>query len=300
MHIFITGGTGLIGRALIPKLSEHTITVLSRSPEKHTDVLPNTVNFISHLHQIENFDEIDAVINLAGEPIIDKRWNPEQKAIISASRWNITQQLTEKIQDSKKPPKVFISGSAVGYYGDQGDTQIDESLIVESDKFTHTLCEQWEKLALAAESKKTRVCILRTGIVLSSDGGALKKMWLPYSLGLGGPIGEGKQFMPWIHIDDMVNGMLFLLDNTKAKGVFNFTSPHPVSNRTFSKTLAETLKRPHFLFTPSIALKFILGESSQLLTDSLKVIPKALEDAGFQFQFTELSSALNDIVNQKK
>ena len=157
------------------------------------------------------------------------------------------------------PPAVFIGGSAVGYYGNQDDRQIDESLEVESEAFSHTLCANWEKIAQRAASEKTRVCLLRTGVVLSKEGGALKKMTLPYSLGLGGPIGLGKQFFPWIHIDDMVGGILHLLQDKNAQGVFNFTAPHPVTNRTFSKTLAETLHRPHVLFTPSMILKFILG-----------------------------------------
>lgn len=295
MHIFITGGTGLIGSALIRALDDARITALTRDKEKAQKKLPKKVEFIQTLDDLPDFDDIDAVINLAGEPLLNKRWNEHQKGIISASRWGITEEIVTKIKQSKNPPTTFISGSAIGYYGDQGARLLDEAHEVSLTDFPHSLCDNWEKIALRAQSERTRVCILRTGIVLSKKGGALGKMYLPYSLGLGGPIGSGEQYFSWIHIDDMIAGILFLLENKKAQHIFNFTAPHPVTNKAFSRSLAKTLGRPHFLFTPKCALELTLGESSQLLLDSQRVIPHKLETAGFSFRYPEIDDALKNI-----
>lgn len=296
MHIFITGGTGLIGRALIHALGDHEITVLTRDLVKAKSRLPPHVQCIQSLDAFENFDKVHAIVNLAGEPIMDHRWTEHQKGIISASRWGITEELTTKIKHSSIPPHTFISGSAVGYYGDQGGTWLDEEHEVSLNDFPHSLCNNWEKIALRAQSEQTRVCIIRTGIVLSHQGGALAKMRLPYSLGLGGPIGNGKQYFPWIHIDDMVAGIIFLLNHRKAQGVFNFTAPETVTNKEFSHCLAKTLQRPHLLFTPKCMLKIALGESSQLLLDSQRVVPAKLQQFEFKFQYPHLQEALKNLL----
>ncbi|WMN87987.1 TIGR01777 family oxidoreductase [Vibrio parahaemolyticus] len=200
MKILLTGGTGFIGSELLKLLTTHHVVLLTRSPQKakqqlqHADV--GNIEYIDSLDQLADLNHIDAIINLAGEPIADKRWTQKQKDKICKSRWKITEQIVELIHASTKPPSVFISGSAVGYYGDQQEHPFDECLHVNSEAFTHLVCEKWEQIAKRAESEDTRVCLLRTGVVLGPNGGALAKMLLPYKLGLGGPLGNGKQYLP--------------------------------------------------------------------------------------------------------
>lgn len=299
MHILVTGGTGLIGRHLITKLISTSaepisISVLSRNAAKAKSRLPKMVNVIESLDQFDNFDDIDVVINLAGEPIADKRWTSEQKARICNSRWHVTQQLADKINASTQPPAVLISGSAIGYYGRQGDKPVTESHTDIHDEFTHEVCEKWEHIALGVSSK-TRVCVLRTGVVLSDDGGALSKMRLPFSLGLGGRIGNGKQYMSWIHINDMVAAILFLLEHKNCEGAYNLTAPTPVTNSEFVKAYAASLGRPAIFPMPALALKLLMGEAADLLLTGQRVVPKKLVDAGFQFTFIDIESAFADI-----
>ncbi len=225
-----------------------------------------------------------------------KRWSDAQKEAICQSRWKITEQLVSLIHASTEPPAVFISGSAVGYYGDQQSHPFDESLHVHQHNFPHHVCAKWEQIANRARTNTTRVCLLRTGIVLSPEGGALKKMLIPYKLGVGGPIGNGQQYMPWIHLLDMVRGILYLLETEHAHGEFNFCAPHPVPNKEFSQKLAKTLKRPHLFFTPKWALKLAMGESSTLLFDSVRAKPKKLTELGFRFSYSRLDPALKNLL----
>ncbi|MFC3396219.1 TIGR01777 family oxidoreductase [Brenneria rubrifaciens] len=300
MQLLITGGTGLIGRHLIQRLLllSHHVTVLTRDPERARRVLGDQVEYWSTLNNKTSLNGFNGVINLAGEPIADKRWTTQQKKRLSQSRWNITEQLAKLISASSEPPSVLISGSAVGYYGDQGSALVteDETPV---NEFTHHLCARWEALAQSAESDKTRVCLLRTGIVLSAEGGALAKMLSIFRLGLGGPMGSGKQYMSWIHIDDMVNGILYLLDNPILSGPFNMVSPYPVRNEQFSATLAQVLNRPGFLRAPAFAIKLLMGEASTLVLGGQRALPNRLEAAGFGFRFFELEETLKEIVTQK-
>lgn len=301
MNILITGSTGLIGRQLIDHLKGHNLILLSRNIVKAESALshlalPHT-DFISDLSQYNDFNNIDILINLAGEPIADKKWTQKQKKIITDSRCNLTQELTQLCLSSSTPPRCFISGSAIGYYGDNSNKNIDETSLSSSSDFAHQVCKKWEQYALKAQNEQTRVCILRTGVVLSPNGGALKKMLLPYQLGIGGPIGNGKQYMSWIHIDDMVNAILFLIEQEASQGVYNLTAPHPVTNRVFSQTLAKTLRRPHLLFTPTLIIKALLGEGSSLLTDSQRVRPTRLVHQGFKFRYSRLESALKHLLD---
>jgi uncharacterized protein (TIGR01777 family) len=243
-------------------------------------------------------DGFDGVINLAGEPIADKRWTKAQKARLCHSRWDITRQLAQLIRHSQTPPAVFLSGSAVGYYGDQGQALVTEDEPPHDD-FTHELCARWEALALEAESDKTRVCLMRTGVVLSAEGGALAKMLPVFRLGLGGPIGSGRQYLPWIHIDDMTNAILYLLDTPMLNGPFNMVSPYPVRNEKFSAMLANVLDRPGFMRTPGWALRILMGEAATLLLGGQRAIPQQLEKAGFGFRFFELEEALNDLLHPR-
>lgn len=300
MKIFITGATGLIGRELIKHLMTHEVVVLTRDIKHAKQALAHAntkLHFIDSLNQLNNLNDFDAVINLAGEPIADKRWSTAQKQKICHSRWELTEQLVALIHASTHPPQVFLSGSAVGYYGNQHEHPFDESLQVSCTKFSHHICAEWEAIAMRAKSSTTRVCLLRTGIVLSPAGGALKKMLPPYRLGLGGPIGKGAQYMPWIHITDMVRGIVFLLETEHAQGPFNLSAPHPVTNAEFSRTLAATLKRPHLLITPPFVITLMLGEASELLFDSLRAKPKKLTELGFQFNFSRLEPALKQLLH---
>ncbi len=300
MKILVTGGTGFIGRELLKLLMTHNITVLTRNTAnaklRLNHIHNGSLNFIDSLDDYHDLNNFDAVINLAGEPIADKRWTRKQKSRICHSRWDITEQLVSLIHASTEPPSVFISGSAVGYYGDQQSHPFDESLHVHHESFSHLVCDKWEQIAHRAQSDRTRVCILRTGVVLSPEGGALKKMLPPYKLGLGGPIGPGDQYMPWIHMKDMVQAIVFLLNTEHAQGPFNLSAPHPATNAEFSSSLAKALKRPHFLFTPQWAIKLLMGESSELLFDSMRAKPKKLTELGFQFQFSHVKPALTHLL----
>ena len=295
MHIFITGGTGFIGQALIHQLKEHKITVLTRTPKKAAALFPSSVQCCSKWEDLPDFNDIDAVINLAGEPILEKRWSEKQKKRIRNSRLDITQKTVNQIQNAASPPRVFISGSAVGYYGDQGDAILEEDKHIASQGFSQRLCADWETIALSAKSSQTRVCLLRTGIVLGKNGGALKKMLIPYQLGLGGPLGKGTQYVSWIHIDDMVDGILHLLFSKNAQGPFNFTAPNPVTQKQWSQILAKTLHRPHVFFIPCFVLQCLYGEGAEVLLESQRAVPYALEKSGYVFQHIKIEEALKDL-----
>ncbi len=299
MNILITGATGLIGRALTKQLKrEHQLTILTRDIDSARSVLGSNMVFWSTLDDRQSLDGIDAVINLAGEPIADKRWSDSRKTLLCHSRWDLTEKLSALITQSSTPPHTFLSGSAVGFYGRQGDLTIEEDDLPH-DEFTHQLCARWEALALQAQSDKTRVCLLRTGIVLDAQGGALAKMLPPYRLGAGGPAGSGTQYMPWIHIDDMVAAICFLLENPTLQGPFNMTAPYPARNYDFSETLADVLHKPHIMKIPALALNLSMGEMAVLILSGQKAVPAKLEKAGFEFKFTDLQAALTDLLPHK-
>ncbi len=297
MKIFITGGTGLIGSHLIPRLlqEDHTVTVLSRNIEKAQAILGNNLGFCDSLEKLTSLDEYDAVINLAGEPIAGKRWTELQKQRLCQSRWQITKKLTQLIKSGENPPQIFISGSAIGYYGNKEDIIITEDT-EPHEEFTNKLCKAWEAFAMEAESSKTRVCLLRTGIVLSSKGGMLAKILPVFKFGLGGTMGSGKQYISWIHIEDMVGIINFLLTALQIKGAVNLTSPTPVTNKEFSKTLAKVLKRPCIFNVPSVIISLFMGEASTLLLDGQRAIPKKLELNKYQFRYEDIQSALINIL----
>ncbi|MGI1945174.1 TIGR01777 family oxidoreductase [Shewanella glacialipiscicola] len=296
MNILITGASGFIGRQLVERLApHHQLTLVTRSVSQTQKVLGHQHHYLTSLDELSHLNHIDAIVNLAGEPIVAKRWSKAQKQRICDSRWDITAKLTQLIKQSANPPKVMVSGSAVGYYGRHDDQLLDETSAAHAE-FSHDICQKWEKAAQEASSEQTRVCIIRTGIVLGK-GGALDKMLPPFKLGLGGPIGHGRQGMSWIHVSDLVSLIQFLLTQEHCQGVFNATAPHPVSNAVFAKALGKALNRPALITTPPLALQLAMGEMSQLLTEGQFVIPKHALEAGFKFQFNELEPALMDVVS---
>lgn len=297
MNILFTGGTGLIGSTFIKGIGrDYNYTVLTRQPEQAKCILGPKVKTITRLDALKDLNAFDAIINLAGEPIADKRWSTARKAKLEQSRWALTEQLTQLLQGSSAPPEVFISGSAVGYYGRQGQQPITEASATPHPEYSHTLCKVWEDTAQAA-ANKTRVCTVRTGIVLAPKGGALAKMMTPFKLRLGGPIGSGQQMMSWIHLDDMVRAIHFLLQNKACQGAFNATAPTPVSNREFSQTLAKTLNRPCLFKVPAFVMRGMLGEIADLILTGQAALPERLQAHGFEFSYPNLAPALHQVVH---
>ena len=297
----ITGGTGLIGTALCKQLiaEGHQLIVLSRTPSTVNQKCGKGVRAIASLTEIDVDTVIDAVINLAGEPIASGRWTKKRKAMIESSRIDFTKNLVDWLVLRKQKPECLISGSAVGWYGDGGDQKLTEQSGYH-DEYTHQLCDAWEKQALRAGQVGIRVCIIRTGLVLSVSGGVLKKMIMPFKLGLGGRLGMGKQYMPWIHITDMINALNFLIENEQLQGLFNACSPNPVTNTEFTILLSKLLKRPAILPAPAWALKLLLGEMSRLLLTGQKVVPQHLVESGFTFSFPELEHAMTTLLTNNK
>ena len=297
MKILITGGTGFIGSALVKKLllQAHQITVLSRNAEKVREQFPDSVTALTDLQSLAVNSNFDVIINLAGAPIFDKRWTIKQKKIIRDSRIELTRQLIQVIANMQQKPQLLISGSAIGYYGNQGDTRLTEQSNSVAD-FSQQLCADWEQAALQAEEHGVRVCLMRTGLVLGKGGGILHRMLLPFKLGLGGRIGSGQQWMSWIHLQDWIAIAETMINDHGMSGAYNATAVNPVTNQEFSKTLAETIKRPAFLPLPAFVLQTLLGEMSELVLGSQRVLPERLVEQNFQFQFTRLRHAFTDIL----
>jgi uncharacterized protein (TIGR01777 family) len=305
MRIIISGGTGLIGSKLVDSLAaeQHEVLVLSRSPEKYT-FPPGVTGVKWNGRTAEGWghlvNETDAIINLAGENIagtgfIPSRWTPERKQRIHDSRLQAGKAVVEAFKAATNKPSVLIQSSAVDYYGPRGDEIITEEAAPGSSFLSH-VCQDWEQATQAVEALGVRRAIIRTGVVLSMEGGALPITVLPYRLFVGGPLGNGRQWWPWIHIDDEVRAIRFLLENEAANGVFNLTAPNPLTNRAFSKVIGQVLKRPSFIPVPTFALKLALGEVSTLVLDGQRAVPQRLEAAGFIFRFPDAKSALTDLL----
>ena len=297
MNILITGGTGFIGRRLCRLLVDrnHSLTVLSRDPAAGARIVGDGIDFISDLDTLTPADGFDAIVNLAGAPIFAGRWTERRKQLIRDSRVQTTAKLIAFIERSVRKPAVLISGSAVGYYGNQGDALLDEASAAH-DEFSHQLCRDWEAEAERARQYGVRVCLLRTGLVVGEGGGFLHPMWLPLRLGLGGRLGSGEQWMSWIHIEDHITMVQTLLEDPDLEGIFNATAPNPVTNREFTRTLAGLLRRPALLPVPAGVLRLLLGEMSELLLGGQRVLPVRFQQAGFQFRYPELEPALRQVV----
>jgi uncharacterized protein (TIGR01777 family) len=291
--IVIAGGSGFLGRNLAKRLESlgHAVTVLSRRPSAANEVKWSPDGSAGTLSQQLNGQ--DVVVNLAGEGVADQRWSAARKEALRTSRILSTRTLVRAIAQCARAPKMFLSTSAVGYYGPRGDDPITETAPPGSD-FLAALCVEWEQEARAVESSATRLTIVRTGIPLGKDGGALAKMLLPFKLGAGATIGSGDQFMSWIHIDDWTAMIAWLMENDRA-GTFNGTAPEPVSNRTFTRTLGRVLRRPALLRAPAFAMQALFGELSTVLIGGQRVLPAAAEQLGFCFTYRTLEPALRSL-----
>lgn len=291
--IVIAGGSGFLGRKLVQRLQAegHRPAVLSRSAgngaiQWNPDGSPGSL-----AHHLEG---VDAVVNLAGAPLPDRRWTQSRKQELRDSRILSTRTLVGAMAACANPPRVFVSGSAIGYYGPRGDERITESTGPGSD-FLARLCVDWEQEARAAESPRTRVAIVRTGLALARDGGALAKMLAPFKLGLGATFGSGEQFMSWIHADDWARLVMWLLREERAAGAFNAAAPMPETNRTFTRTLGRVLNRPAVLQAPAFVLNAALGEMATMVLTGQRVLPAGAEHLGFEFSHPTLEPALRSL-----
>ena len=294
MRILVSGGTGFIGQALCPQLAQDGHDVIVWSRQANPDVAEGIAT-IQRLEELSGPDP-DAVINLAGASIADGRWTEARKRLLVDSRVETTGKLVEWMRAMASPPKALISASAVGYYGEQGDRVITEDTPPTSG-FTHDLCAQWENEARKAEALGVRVCLVRTGVVLGRDGGALAKMLLPFKMGAGGRLGSGEHYFPWIHRADIVGIYQWLVENEQAVGAYNASAPKPVTNAEFTRALGRALKRPTLLPMPEPVLRLLFGEMSELLLVSNRMMPKRLMDEGFAFRYPELKQALHAILS---
>lgn len=297
MRILITGGTGFIGQHLVQRCVKrgHEVVVYTRSPEKSTYFQDHLVTYQDHLPEPKIAD-INAVVNLAGEPIFGTRWSKKQKKKLIKSRTGTTQTLGKWIQSMPHAPQVFVNASAIGYYGTQSkqtQTSLDESA-TPTKEFMSIICQEWEKTvhAIAAKHTNMRVIIFRFGVVLGANGGALSRMAMPIRYGLGGKIGDGQQVMSWVHIDDVIGAIEKAIYTSDLEGTYNLTSPNPVTNQEMTRAIGKILKRPTILTMPEFVMDKLLGEQADLLTKGQRVVPKKLEATGFRFRYAELDKAL--------
>jgi hypothetical protein len=302
MRIIITGGSGLIGRALARELGSegHDVVVLTRDPGRAGKLPPGvraaqwdgrTAQGWSSLLEADT-----AIVHLAGESVAEGRWTAEKKRRIRDSRVVSGAAVMDAIREAPVRPRVLIQSSAVGYYGPRGDEVIPEDTPPGRD-FLAEVCQEWEASTAEAESLGVRRAVARTGIVLAREGGALPVMSLPFKMMIGGPIGDGRQWFPWIHIDDEVGALRFLLEREDARGPFNLAAPHPVTNRELTQTLARTLGRPGFLPAPGFALRIALGEMAESLLTGQRAVPSRLGELGYTFRWPELGPALRNLLD---
>jgi uncharacterized protein len=291
MRVLVAGGTGLVGRPACVALraAGHAVTIISREPGR----VPARAIGWDGLRPA--MPETDAILNLAGESIAGGRWTAARKAAIRNSRVEATRALVDAAAAASPRPKVLVNASGVGYYGAHGDEPLDETAAAGTD-FLARVCVEWEAEARRAEALGMRVAVLRFGVVLAPDGGALSAMLLPFRAGLGGPIGGGRQWMSWVHRDDVVGLLREAVGNAEYAGPVNVTSPNPVTNRDFTRALGRALHRPAMLPVPGIGLRLLMGEMATMLLTGQRVLPKAAERLGYAWQQPELPAALERCV----
>jgi uncharacterized protein len=306
MRIFVTGATGLIGRRLVRRLHERgdQAVILTRRAGHARELFGNNAivvegDPIRPGPWMDAVADCDAAIHLAGENVFARRWNADFQKLLHDSRILSTQHVVEALR--RRPlradgqAKVLVNASAIGYYGPHGDEEMTEESAPGSD-FLAQLCIDWEQATRAAESVGIRVAMVRVGVVLDKEGGALAKMLTPFRLFAGGPVGSGRQWMSWVHYDDLINLFLFAADNIQTRGALNGTAPNPVTNREFSKALGRVLHRPSFVWTPQLALRVVLGEVADIVATGQRVLPKRALDLGYSFQYPMLDAALAHIL----
>jgi uncharacterized protein len=306
MKVAIAGATGFVGSRLVERLQKegHQVLVLARDSERARRVFPASaypnLEIVGYT-PAESGDwqksiaGCDAVVNLAGVPIAEERWTPARQQAILDSRKLTTAKLVEAIANANPRPSVLVSASAIGYYGTSETAEFEENSPA-GDDFLAAVCKEWEAAAQPVKNAGTRLVILRLGIVLGM-GGALAKMLPAFKLFAGGPIGTGKQWFSWIHRDDLVNLILYALQNPQVEGVLNATAPHPVRMHELSETLGEVLQRPSWLPVPSFALELLLGDGAKVVLEGQQVLPKCTLDSGFQYQYPTLKLALEEILS---
>lgn len=308
MRIIITGGTGLIGRALSADLiaDGHEVIVLSRDPGKAAKMPAGT--------QVEKWDAVsaagwghladgaDAIVNLAGasvagEHFLPSRWTKKRKRIIADSRINAGKAVVEAVAAASVKPRVVIQSSAIGYYGARDDKPVDEQT-ARGDDFLAQLCVDWEASTAAVEDMQVRRVVIRTGLVLSMEGGAFTRLLLPFKLFAGGYFGNGRQYYSWVHIADQVAAIRFLIENEETHGVYNVSAPRPQTNREFGKTLGRVMRRPAFMPVPGFVMRLMFGEVSMAVLEGQRVLSKRLQEAGFSFKFPESEAAFRDLLKK--
>lgn len=301
MRILITGGSGLIGRALASDLSfdGHEVIVLSRSPEKKMGVIPGVQSVkwdgVSADGWFQFANGSDAIVNLAGANIASGRWTALRKRELVKSRLDAGRAVTQAIELVNRKPCVIVQASAVGYYGPSGEELLTEES-PEGEGFLAQLAAKWEQSTKDVERLGVRRVVIRTGVVLSTKGGALPKMMAPFRYFAGGTLGNGRQWVPWIHIKDEVRAIRFLIEKETIQGPFNLTSPNPITNREFARIIGLQLRRPSFMAIPAFLLKSMLGEMAAVVLDGQRVFPSRLVEAGFTFSYPEADIALNNLL----
>lgn len=301
-HIVLTGATGLIGRRLYNALRSRgdRVTVLTRNTDKAAKTFSDAERILLWAPGVAGewktaIDGADAVVHLAGEPIAEERWSEEYKKRIHDSRVLGTRDIVSAIEAAENKPAVLLSASAVGYYGDTGENEVDEDSPA-GDDFLADTCSEWEGEAQRAEAMGTRVVITRMGIVLAEDGGALEKLLTPFKMFAGGPVGNGEQWFPWVHIDDVVGIMQHAIDHPEVTGVLNAVSPGLVRNRDFAVALGDALKRPARFSVPAFVVKLALGELGETLLGGQRAHPVRTLESGYDFRYASIESALADLV----
>jgi hypothetical protein len=299
--ILVTGGTGFIGTALVRQLIARgdKVYVIARSPAKAERLFGGQALIVPSLQALPETVKIDAVVNLAGAPVFGRPWSDARKVALARSRIDTTRALVDWIADHAQKPRVLVSASAIGWYGaDRGDQPLTEAASAGSD-FPAMLCWAWEREARRAEPVGPRVCRLRIGLVLGKDGGMLKPMLRSFRLGLGGRFGSGRQWMSWIHLDDLLALIIRAIDDPTFMGAINAVAPQPVTNAVFTRALAAALHRPAILHAPAAVLRLMLGEMATLLLDGQRVLPERADQLGFEFRYRALDAALAEIVGRK-
>lgn len=304
MHIVLAGGTGLIGDRLVHHVLtlRHSVTVLTRSPDQARRTLPSDVELLEWTARAAgawsaSIASADAVLNLAGASIAGGRWTPSRQRLILESRLNATRAVVDAIRAAPHKPAVLVNASAVGYYGDVPEGEVDESCASGSG-FLADVCRRWEEEALRAATEGVRVVLARTGIVLDAHGGALQRLVLPFRFFVGGPLGSGRQWMPWIHVEDEVRAIIHAIQTPSLSGPLNLVAPLPVRMREFCETLGRVLGRPSWAPVPSAVLRLVLGEMADVVLTGQRAIPKQLLESGFRFRYDQLEAALRELLRR--